>query len=267
MDREKIMAGIDTGHIDTKVVLMRGREILYYHKEPTWFNPLASAEKTINYCLNHSGIGSDKLTGIIATGIYRDLLKQAQLNIIKTVSEYEADARGALFLDGDSETIIDAGGNIVKVIHYSKKGDLLDVIENDKCADGLGIFFKTMTKTLGLNEEQISDLALKSEKRLQLGVQCGLSAELDAIDLISQGYDISDVADAIFRFIAERIFSMCTYIPKRDKFVIAGGLARSKALIYHLSILMERELKVLENPEYIGAIGAALSYEGGEFNE
>jgi len=45
---------------------------------------------------------------------------------------------------------------------------------------------------------------------------------------------------------------------------MAGGLARSRALINHISRLMKKELKVLEYPEYVGAIGAVISYEGGK---
>lgn len=262
MNREDILAGLDVGHIDTKVVLMRNKEILYYCKEPTKFDPLASAEKAISSALNHLGISQDGLFGVITTGIYRDLIKKGPYNVIKSVTEYEADAKGALFLDKDSDIVIDVGGNIAKVIHFNNKGDLLDVVENDKCADGLGIFYKTITMAFGLDEERTSDLALKSEKNLSLAIQCPISAELDAIDLIFQGYDISDVINAVFIYVAERIFAMCTYMPLKDRVVLAGGLAKSKAFIYHLSRLMGKELKVLEPPEYIGAIGAVISYEG-----
>lgn len=259
MGREKILAGIDSGHIDTKVVLMKGKEILYCYKISTYLDPLVSAQKAISSSLSHLGISEDELAGIIITGIYRRLTQQGPLNIIKTIPEYEADAKGALFFDKDSRTIIDLGGNIIKAIHFDSNGNLLDVIENDKCADGLGIFFTTMSKVLGLNMEEASDLAIKSEKDLSLAIQCGLSAELDAIDLISQGYDLSDIANAIFRFIAERVFSMCTYMLSLNGIVIAGGLAKSKAIIHQLSRMMKRELKVLEPPEYVGAIGAVMS--------
>jgi len=39
-------------------------------------------------------------------------------------------------------------------------------------------------------------------------------------------------------------------------------LAKSQALIKHLSSLIKRDVSVLGLPEYVGAIGAVMSYEG-----
>jgi activator of 2-hydroxyglutaryl-CoA dehydratase len=46
--------------------------------------------------------------------------------------------------------------------------------------------------------------------------------------------------------------------------VVAGGLAKSKALIKHLPSLIKQDVSVLNLPEYVGAIGAVISYEGGK---
>ncbi len=79
-----------------------------------------------------------------------------------------------------------------------------------------------------------------------------------------QGRDIADVADAISKFIAERVAAMCTYMSLAKEIVVAGGLAKSKALIKHLSSLIKQDVSVLKHPEYVGAIGAVISYEGGK---
>jgi len=264
LSKEGVFLGLDVGHINTKCVLMRDKKILYCGKESTLFDPIGSAQKAMDQVLNRFRISKDELSGIIITGIFRELVGQHSIDKIKTVSEYEAVAKGALFLDGNSRIVIDAGGNIIKVIHYDQKGELIDVVENDKCADGLGIFYTSMVNAFGLNEEEASDLALKSKRDISIAIQCVLSAELEARDLISQGIDISDVVSAILKFVAERIYSISTYMPLGDGTVMAGGLARSRALINHISRLMKKELKVLEYPEYVGAIGAVISYEGGK---
>jgi predicted CoA-substrate-specific enzyme activase len=175
-----------------------------------------------------------------------------------------ADAKGALFLNKNSRTVIDVGGNIHKAIRYDQNGNLLDVIQNDKCADGLGIFYTAMAKAIGLSEEEMSELALKSTKKLSIAIQCALSAESDAIDLMCQGEDIADVADAISRFIVERVADMCTYMLLTREIVVAGGLAKSQALIKHLPSLINEEVSVLKLPEYVGAIGAVIGYGGGK---
>ena len=157
--------------------------------------------------------------------------------------------------------MIDIGGNIHKAIRYDQNGNLQDVIQNDKCADGMGIFYTTIAKAMGLSEREMSKLALKSTGNLSIAIQCYLSAESDAIDLMCQGADIAEVADAISRFIVERVADMCTIMNLSKEIVVAGGLAKSQAIIKHLASLIKEDLNELNLPEYVGAIGAAISEE------
>jgi activator of 2-hydroxyglutaryl-CoA dehydratase len=79
-----------------------------------------------------------------------------------------------------------------------------------------------------------------------------------------QGEDTADVADAVSRFIVERVADMCTYMSLTKEIVVAGGLAKSQALLKHLSNLIKQDLSRLNLPEYVGAIGAAMSDGGGK---
>jgi activator of 2-hydroxyglutaryl-CoA dehydratase len=49
-----------------------------------------------------------------------------------------------------------------------------------------------------------------------------------------------------------------------QEIVVAGGLAKSRTLIKHLSGLLKQDVSVLNLPEYVGAIGAVISYEGSQ---
>ena len=264
MNKGKILAGLDVGHVNTKAVIMKGQEILGYWTVPTGFDVVAAAETALNHALDTVGVSRGELAGIVATGIFKDMIKVPPLNVNTTVPEYEADAKGALFLNKNSRTVIDIGGNIHKAIRYDQNGDLLDVIQNDKCADGLGMFYTTIAKALGVSEQEMSELALKSTKNVSVAIHCAVSAESEAIDLMCQGMDIADVADAISRFIVERVAAMCTVMSLAQEIVVAGGLAKSKALIKHLPGLIKQDVSVLNLPEYVGAIGAVMSYEGGK---
>jgi predicted CoA-substrate-specific enzyme activase len=262
MNKGKLLAGLDAGHINTKAIIMRGQEILGDCTVPTGFDVVNAAQTALNDASENAGISIGELGGIIATGIFKDMMKVPPLNATATVPEYVADAKGALFLNNNSRTVIDIGGNIHKAVCYDQNGDLLDVVQNDKCADGLGIFYTTMAKALELSEQEMSELALKSTRNLSIAIQCALSAQSDAIDLICQGRDIADVADAISRFMAERVADMSTYMSLTKEIVVAGGLAKSQVLIKHLSSLIKQDVSVLKHPEYVGAIGAVISYEG-----
>ena len=260
MNNGKILAGLDAGHVNTKALIMKGQEILGYCAVPTGFDAVAAAQTALNHALDNIGISRRELAGIVATGIFRDRVKVPPLNVTRTVPEYVADAKGALFLNKNSRTVIDIGGNIHKAVHYDQNGNLLDVIQNDKCADGLGIFYTTIAKALGVSEQELSELALKSTKKVSVAIHCAASAESEAIDLMCQGVDIADVADAISRFIVERVAAMCTTMPLEKEIVVAGGLAKSKALMKHLPGLLKEDVSVLNLPEYVAAIGAVISY-------
>ena len=260
MNKEEIVAGLDAGHVHTKAIIMKEQEILGYATAPTGFDVVAAAETALNHALDTVGVARCELAGIVATGLFRDMIEAPPLNVTTTVPDYMADAKGALFLNKNSRTVIDIGGNIHKAMHYDQNGNLLDVIQNDKCADGLGIFYTMMARALGLSEQEMSELALKSTKDVSIAIQCALSAESEAIDLMCQGVEAADVADAISKFMSERVAAMCTYMSLTREVVVAGGLAKSPALIKHLSSLIRQEVSVVDLPEYVGAIGAVMSY-------
>jgi predicted CoA-substrate-specific enzyme activase len=192
------------------------------------------------------------------------MIQDLPLKVTATIPDYMADAKGAIFLNRNSRSVIDMGGNIHKAVSYDEKGNLIDVIQNDKCADGLGIFYSTMADALGVSEEELSELALKSTKSVSVAIQCAASAESEAIDLLCQGVDVADVADGISRFIIERVAAMSTCMPLQREIAVAGGLAKSKALLKHLPVLLKQEVSVLRFPDYVGAIGAVMSDEGGK---
>ena len=262
MNKKIFIAGLDVGHISTKSVIMREREIVGYATVQTAFDVVTAAQTALNHALDTAGASRNELDRIVATGIFRDMMGIAPLNVTMTVPGYVADAKGALFLNKNSRTVIDMGGNIQKAVLYDEEGNVVDVIQNDKCADGLGIFYTSMAKALGVSEQELSELALKSTKNVSVDMHCAISAQLEAFDLMCQGTDVTDIADAILRFIAERVVSMCTCISLAREIVVAGGLARSKALIQQLSGLLQQDVTMLKLPEYAGAIGAVISYEG-----
>lgn len=264
MNNEKLLAGLDAGHINTKAVIMKGRDILGYATVPTACDAMSAARSALNDVLKSAGISGGELDGVVATGIFRNALAGTALNVAASVPEYVADAKGAFFLNNKSRTVIDIGGNVHKAMSYDEKGNLLDVIQNDKCADGLGIFYTGIAKLLGISENELSQLALKSTKRVSVAIQCALAAESEAIDLMCQGVDAADVADAITRYIVERVAAMSTYLPLTEEIVVAGGLARSQAVVNHLQRLIKHEVGVVRLPEYVGAIGAVVSHGGGK---
>jgi predicted CoA-substrate-specific enzyme activase len=264
LNKGRFLAGLDAGHVMTKAVLMNGEDILGVAAAPTGLDVNAAAREALRGALDAAGVAQSQLSGILATGIFRDMIQDLPIKVTATTPDYMADAKGAIFLNRNSRSVIDMGGNIHKAISYDEKGNLIDVIQNDKCADGLGIFYTTMAEALGLSEEELSELALKSTRSVSVAIQCAASAESEAIDLLCQGAEVADVADAIARFIIERVSAMSTCMPLKQEIVVAGGLAKSKALMKHLPVLLKQDVRVSRFPDYVGAIGAVMSDEGGK---
>jgi activator of 2-hydroxyglutaryl-CoA dehydratase len=98
MNKERILAGLDAGHVTTKAVIMRERETLGYSSVPTGFDVVAAAQKALDSASDNAGISRAELGGIVATGIFGDMTK-VPLNVTQTIPEYVADAQGALFLN------------------------------------------------------------------------------------------------------------------------------------------------------------------------
>lgn len=256
----RILAGLDMGYVNTKVVIIRQEEILGYDMVPSGFDLVAAAQTTLSQALDKAGISLDELARIAGTGIFGQMAYDIpSVNATKVVPEYVADAKGALFLNKNSRTVIDVGGNTCKAISYDQTGNALHVVTNDKCAAGEGIFLNAMAKALGLNEQEIAETALKSTKDVSITAQCTISAESEVVTLMSRDIDVADIADAVLKAIAERVAAMASSIPLAQEIVVAGGLAKSKALINNLSSSMKQDLSALKLPEFAGAIGAALT--------
>ena len=257
MNNEKVLAGIDAGHVNTKAVVMRGREVLASCTVPTGFDPGAAARAAFARCLESAGAGAP--AAVVTTGIYRERALEAAAEGSRTIPNYVAAARGAFFLNKASRTVIDIGGNVHQAVRYDASGDVIDVIQNDKCADGLGIFYTAMAKSLGLSEDEMCGLASKSKVDAAVAVQCALCAESEAIDLMCRGTETPDAANAVLKFMADRVGAMSTCIALTKEVVVAGGLA--KALAGRLPPVIGQDASLSEMPEYVCAIGAAI--EGG----
>jgi len=103
-------------------VLVRGKEILGYGSAATGFDAVNAAQEALTRALEAAKVSRDDVAGIVSTGIFRDVVKALPIAVQRTVPEYMADAKGALFLNKNSRTVIDIGANVHKAVHYDKDG-------------------------------------------------------------------------------------------------------------------------------------------------
>jgi len=241
-----ICAGLDVGSRTIVLVMLDG-DILDSAILDTGVNPLRRCQELL------AGKGYERL---VVTGYSRHLVAPTVGG--EVVSEIGAYAVGSRYLYPNCHTVLDIGGQDSKVISLSEKGEVQKFEMNDRCAAGTGKFLEIMANTLEVNIGDLGDLALTASKVVQINSLCTVFAESEVVSLISRGEESNAIALALHEAIATRIVGMVRRIGLKDGIVFAGGAALNKCLRQLLSEKLGVEITVPNDPQIVGALGAAL---------
>jgi len=249
-----ITAGIDIGAKTVKVVLAKDNEILAKSITPAGIDTTAASEKTLNEALSRAGLERDAIENFLATGTGR---KDCPFTD-KEVTEVGAAARGARGVLESCRTVIDVGAEEGRSVRLNDEGKVLDFAFNEKCAAGAGAFAEAMARALETTVEELGPLALTSEKAVPMNAQCAVFAESEVVTLIHAKTPRQDIARAVLDAIASRIISMVRKVGFEKDVAVIGGVALNPGFIDAMNRGLEMQVHVPEDPEYIGALGAAL---------
>ncbi|MBF0507037.1 MAG: activase [Nitrospirae bacterium] len=239
--------GIDIGSRFIKAVLLEGEELIDIQQVETSFDPLDRCKRLLEET------AADR---VVATGYGRHLLEVH--TDIKTITEIKAFAKGARAMFPLCRTIIDVGGQDIKVISLDEGGKVRKFEMNDKCAAGTGKFVEIMARVLGYSIGDFGLVPLKTGPELQISSMCTVFAESEVISLIARGAEREDIALALHRSVTNRVLSMARRVPIEEDVVFAGGCARNGLLRKLLEAGIGKNVSVAERPEITGALGAAL---------
>jgi len=248
-----IIAGIDVGSVATKAVIIKDDKIIGKAKVLTGFEQKEAAEKALEEAIKNAGISRSDIEHIGATGAGATTVDFAE----KKFEDVIADAAGANFIFPQSRTVIDVGGEEARSIFIDETGQVLDFALNEKCASGSGAFIEAMARALEIEIEEIGDLSLASKEELQINAQCVIFAESEVVSLIHARTSKTDIARAVHEGIATRIVSMVRRSGIEDAVTVIGGVAYNKGFIDRLKKRLGRDVIVPEDPQIIGAVGAA----------
>lgn len=239
--------GLDIGSRTVKVVLLKEREIVEYRIGETGTDPIRNA------CALLNGLSYDSLT---ATGYGRHLAREMFACPIMT--EIKAFSLGAAYFYPGGQTIIDVGGQDCKIIRMDN-GRVGDFEMNDRCAAGTGKFLEVMAQTLGYRIEDFGIEAMKAEEAVSINSMCTVFAESEVISLIARGMTPDRIALGLHQAIANRIMALLGKTGYGDRIIFAGGAAKNPCLVQLLEQRLGKKLHVPQEPQIIGALGAALS--------
>ncbi|MCI2110637.1 MAG: acyl-CoA dehydratase activase, partial [Acidaminococcaceae bacterium] len=143
--------GIDVGSTASKCIILKdGKEIIGKSLIDVGAGT-SGPDRAINDVLVDAKMKREDMNFTLATGYGRNSLEGIA---DKQMSELSCHARGAYFLFPKVHTVIDIGGQDVKVLHI-ENGNMVNFQMNDKCAAGTGRFLDVMANVL---EVKVQDL-------------------------------------------------------------------------------------------------------------
>ena len=247
--------GIDIGSTCAKtIVLNENKEIIQEFVQPTGWSSVDTAEE-IHQKLELAGINlSDDSSCCVATGYGRISVPYAD----KTVTEITCHALGAVHLFQQPDlTVIDIGGQDTKIIQI-EQGFVKDFIMNDKCAAGTGRFLEMMARSLEISIDELGPVSLQSKENIEISSMCSVFAESEVISLIAQNKEIADIAHGIHKAIAGKAMSLLKRVGLNPGYMMTGGVAKNPGVVAVLEEQLGEKLHIYEEPEIVGALGAAL---------
>ena len=249
--------GIDLGSTAIKVVFVQAGAMVWQAAVPTAPGQEALAQKVIAQGLRELSATSTDIQGIATTGYGKKLVANAS----KIIDEVSANALGIFLQNGRQETtIINIGGQDIKIIRIDATGKLIDFKMNDKCAAGTGRFFEMVGRILDTSIYEFAALAKSATKAATLNSTCVVFAESEIVSLLAKGTPRENIIRGLHESIARRISGMIgDDIP--DLVYLDGGSANNLDLATAIGDELLVEVCVLEQPQFTVAFGAACALD------
>ena len=249
--------GVDIGSISTKgVIIDKDYNIITSLYIWTEGNPVEAVKKLINK-LKEELPDNYVVRGIGTTGSARKLIGLLlDANVVK--NEITAHAIGTLNYYPDAKTILEIGGQDSKIILINN-GIISDYAMNTLCAAGTGSFLSSQAKRLGIDIEDFSEMALKSDNPVKIAARCTVFAESDLIHKVQSGYKIDDIVSGLCKSI---VVNYLNNVGKGKKIlspiVFQGGVSKNKGVIKYFKEVLKQDIIVDKNSHLMGAIGIAI---------
>lgn len=241
-------AGIDIGSRTIELVVVNeAGEIIQNLQADTGFDPARTAKELLSQV---------QYDCIMATGYGRNLM---EINFdAPTVTEIKAHATGAKAFFPEIRTVIDIGGQDSKAISLFENGKVKKFEMNDRCAAGTGKFLEIMAKTLGNDIGDFGNEALKATQDITISSMCTVFAESEVTSLIAKGQNRRDIAKGLHISVVNRVAGMINRISSEGDIAFTGGVAKNQCMRELLAKKLGRKIVVSDDPQLIGAFGAAL---------
>lgn len=254
-----ITAGVDCGAKNVKVVILKDGRVAGKAMVPAGIDTAGAAEAAYEAALAEAGLSRSDVARVVATGVGREEPRFKD----DVMTEVGADARGIHELVPEVRTLIDVGAEEGRAIRLDAAGKVADFAINEKCAAGAGAFTEAMARALEVPIEEFGALSLQSTQAIPMNAQCAVFAESEVVSLIHRKTSKPDIARAIHDAIADRITSMVRRVGVEERVALTGGMARNVGFVKSLREDLQTDVLIVEEPDYVGATGAAFAATDG----
>lgn len=245
---------MDLGTQRVKVVVLKDGTVAARAQAFAGFDPTKAAEQAVTEALDAANLKQSDVNHFAATGSAMDMAPYEH----STVSMMGADAKAAVFLVPKARTIVDVGAEEARAVKTDEKGVMVDFVVNERCAAGAGAFIEAMARALEVKLEDMGPLSLKAERASPINASCVIFGESDVVSLIHRQESKPEIARAVFDAMADRVSSMIHRLGINPEVVLVGGVAKDPGFVASLNRKLGLTVVIPDNPDYIGALGAAL---------
>ena len=249
-----LTVGLDIGSTACKAVILRdGREILGRAIVPLGTGTIGP-KQVFDGVMSDAGVTRADIDRILLTGYGRFSFDDAD----NQMSEVSCHAKGIHFLLPTVRTVIDIGGQDIKVLRLSTRGTLENFVMNDKCAAGTGRFLDVMATVMNVKTKDLGDIAEGATEEVSISNTCTVFAESEVISKLSADVKLPDLVAGIHTSVAKRVASLAFRNGLVKDVGMSGGVALNKGIVKALSRELKNEILVHPDCQLAGAIGAAL---------
>lgn len=250
-----ITCGIDVGSLSAEAVIFVNDKLEAYSLIRTGPNSAETAQRALKAALAKTRIRKQDIDYTVATGYGRVIVPFADRNI----TEISCHAKGAQYLHPSARTILDMGGQDCKAIRCDENGKAIKFIMNDKCAAGTGRAMEVMASLLQIPLEEVGELSLKTDgDPVKISNTCVIFAKSEVLSLMREGIPISDILGGLCDSVAERVKTLVQRVGIEEDFVISGGISKNSGVVKRLEQKLHVSAHIPEEPQIVGAVGAAL---------
>jgi len=257
----RLNIGLDLGSTAIKAVFVDGEIPIWHGIAATAPGQEALAQRLIKEGCRDLGLADGLRFGLASTGYGRNLFQAADLK----VDEISANALGAFkSSSGAARIILNIGGQDLKVLRLSETGQVVDFKMNDKCAAGTGRFFEAAARILDTPLQDFGPLSRLADEEVEINSTCVVFAESEIVSLLARGVKRENVIKALNASVARRVVGLMGGRGYgADELWLDGGPAQNEGLREALEDELMAEVRILSEPQYTVAYGAALALTAG----